>query len=71
MAILSIPQPVECLSTVDLVAITECTCTRDELAKYLAHIQDCRWCTGAFDVVATLVINRVWFAEQLGIEATS
>ena len=67
MAILSIPQPVECLSTPDLVAIVDCTSTRDELDTYLDHIDECPLCAS----VVTRLLGGPFASAEVTIEATS
>lgn len=71
MATLQAPQHRRCLDADELLAIAHCTCSRAELAEYLNHVEVCRSCAGAFKVIALLVADRAWFAEQLGIEATA
>ena len=61
-------QPLEgCLSTVDLVAIANCTSSRDELDVYLDHIDDCPLCAG---VVARL-LGRPFASAEISIGAAS
>ena len=71
MATLQAPKHRRCLDADELLAIAHCTCSRDELAEYLNHVEVCRGCAGAFKVITLLVANRAWFAEQLALEATS
>lgn len=68
MATLVGPQPVECLSTPDLIAIAHCTTTRDELDTYLDHIDDCQLCAG---VVARLLGRPFFTPAEVALEATS
>ncbi len=68
MATATAQQPLEaCLSTPDLVAIAECTCSRDELDTYLDHIDECRLCYG----VVGRLLGRPFVSAEVSLEAAS
>ena len=68
MATLTAQLPLEaCLSTPDLVAIADSTCSRDELDVYLDHLDECRICSS---VVARL-LGRPFASAEVSLEAAS
>ncbi len=68
MAILTAQQPLEaCLSTADLVAIAQCTTTRDELDEYLNHLEECPLCT----CVVRRLLGRPFASAEVSLEAAS
>ena len=68
MATATAQQPLEgCLSTPDLVAIADCTCSRDELDEYLDHLDACPLCAS---VVARL-LGRPFASAEVSLEAAS
>ena len=68
MATATAQQPLEaCLSTPDLVAIADSTCSRDELDTYLDHVDECRLCAS----VVTRLLGRPFASAEVSLEAAS